>query len=222
MPPKASATSSKGGSKAAKMMTPYDEYFEAFEKVQKSNPKILGPMVIRGITKTRGEDESEEDDEDSEEEEDTSKYTAEEMKTLRYVFITKEREFHLDMMKDYVLGEQANDMVMMFNTSFSYEIKDGFYEYRDMSWKELKTPAEKFDSLFAYTYLLKMYDTWMHDNEGDMEEMVEGLAALWKGLLKKSDEQLGIDPEYTRPGVLALLEDFQSDLENCELEFNYE
>lgn len=178
--------------------------------------------MIRGITKTRGEDESEDDDEDSEEEEDTSKYTAEEMKTLRYVFITKEREFHLDMMKDYVLGEQANDMVMMFNTSFSYEIKDGFYEYRDMSWKELKTPAEKFDSLFAYTYLLKMYDVWMHDNEGDMEEMVEGLAALWKGLLKKSDEQLGIDPEYTRPGVLALLEDFQSDLENCDLEFDYE
>jgi len=180
-------------------------------------------MVIRGITRTRGEDsESEEDDEDSEEEEDTSKYTADEMKTLRYVFITKERESHLDKMKDYVLGEQANDMVMMFNTSFSYGIRDGFYEYRNVSWKKLKTPAEKFDSLFAYTYLLKMYDVWMHDNEGDMEDMVEGLAALWKGLLKKSDEKLGIDPEYTRPGVLALLEDFQSDLEMADFEFDYE
>ena len=222
MPPKASATASTGGSKAAK--TPYDEYFEAFDKVQKRNPKIIGPMMIRGITKTRGEDSDSEglDDDDEEEEEDTSKYTAEEMAALRYVFITKEREFHLDTMRDFVLGEKANSAILMFTTSFSYEIRDGFYEYRNMSWKQLKTPAEKFDSLFAYTYLLKMYDTWMHDNEGDMEEVGEGLAALWKGLLKNSDEKLGIDPEYSRPGVIALLDDFKSDLERADLEFNYE
>ncbi len=209
MPPKVSATASAGSSKAAK--TPYDEYFEAFDKVQKRNPKIIGPMMIRGL-----------DEDDDEEEEDTSKYTAEEMASLRYVFITKERECHLDMMRDYVLGHRANSAILMFTTSFSYEIRDGFYEYRNMSWKQLKTPAEKFDSLFAYTYLLKMYDTWMHDNEGDMEEVGEGLAALWKGLLKNSDEKLGIDPEYSRPGVIALLDDFKSDLERADLEFNYE
>ena len=203
-------------------MTPFDEFWKALETVQKRNPKILGPMIIRGIEKTRGEDSDEDDDDDDEEEEDTSKYTAEQMSTLRYVFITKERELQLDMMKDYVLGDQADDEIMMFNTSFSYEIRDGFEEYRSVSWKKLKTPAQKFDSLFAYTYLLKMYDTWMHDNEGDMEDMVAGLAALWKGLLKNNDEKLGIDPEYTRPGVLALLEDIKSDLDMVDLEFNFQ
>lgn len=30
---------------------------------------------------------------------------------------------------------------------------------------KLKTPADKFDSLFALTYLLKSEDYWLHDNE---------------------------------------------------------
>jgi hypothetical protein len=144
------------------------------------------------------------------------------MSTLRYVFITKERENQLDTMKEFVLGDQANDMVMMFNTSFSYGIRDGFEFYKSATWKKLKTPAQKFDSLFAYTYLLKTYDVWMHDNEGDMEDMVAGLAALWKRLLKNDDEKLGIDAEYTRPGVLALLEDFKSDLDDVDLEFDFQ
>ena len=55
-----------------------------------------------------------------------------------------------------------------------------------------------------------------------MEDMVAGLAALWKRLLKNDDEKLGIDKEYTRPGVLALLEDFKSDLDDVDLEFNFQ
>ena len=33
-------------------------------------------------------------------------------------------------------------------------------------------------------------------------------AAAWKKLLAHSDEELGIDPEFTRPGIEALLENF--------------
>lgn len=178
-------------------------------------------MIIRGISKAAGED-SDEDDEDEEEEQDTSKYTAEQMSSLRYVFITQKREDKLDEMRRFILGSQANDSIMMFNTSFSYEVMDGFEEYKSRIWKKMKTPAEKFDSLFAYTYNLKNYDVWMHDNEGTMEDMVKGLAGMWKRLLKNDDEKLGIDAEYTRPGVVQLLTDFQSDLDMQELEFDFQ
>mmetsp|Transcript_26433 Transcript_26433/g.39969 ORF Transcript_26433/g.39969 Transcript_26433/m.39969 type:complete len:227 (-) Transcript_26433:90-770(-) len=226
MPPKrkASASTSAKGSKATKKKaTPYDEFFEDYDKVMKRNPKNLGGMIIRGISKAEGED-SDEDDEDEEEEQDTSKYTAEQMASLRYVFITQKREDKLDEMRRFILGSQANDSIMMFNTSFSYEVMDGFEEYKSRIWKKMKTPAEKFDSLFAYTYNLKNYDTWIHDHEGGMgmDDMVKGLAGMWKRLLKNDDEKLGIDAEYTRPGVVQLLTDFQSDLDMQELEFDFQ
>ena len=52
--------------------------------------------------------------------------------------------------------------------------------------------------------------------EGGMEGMVKGLARLWKNILKRSDEDLGIDGEYTRPGVMAMLESFQESIESAE------
>ena len=50
-----------------------------------------------------------------------------------------------------------------------------------------------------------------------MEGMVKGLARLWMNTLKRSDEDLGIDGEYTRPGVIALLDSFvQESIESAE------
>ena len=56
----------------------------------------------------------------------------------------------------------------------------------------------------------------MHDNEGDMEDMVKDLAKLWKKLLAQDDSALGIDAEYTRPGAIALLEQFKDKLEEVD------
>ena len=42
------------------------------------------------------------------------------------------------------------------------------------------------------------------------------LAAAWKALLRRSDQELGIDAEYTRPGVEALLETFAAELAEIE------
>ena len=226
MPPKrkapASSASNKGSKAAAKekATNPYDEFFEAFDKVQKRNPKNKGAMVIKGISS--GEDSDSDDEDDEEKEVDKSKYTAEQMSTLRYVFITQKREDKLNEMKEYVLGDQATHSVMMFNTSFSYDILDGFNHYKSSGWKKLKTPADKFDSLFAYTYMLKNYDVWLNDNEGGMEDITKGLASMWKRLLKNDDDKLDIDAEYTRPGIVQLLNDFKSDIEMQDLEFNFQ
>ena len=54
----------------------------------------------------------------------------------------------------------------------------------------------------------------MMDNEewgegGELDRCINMLAAAWKKLLKSSNEELGIDAEYTRPGVENMLTRFQ-------------
>ena len=196
--------------------TPYDLYFDKLQAKQKAmGSEVLGQLLIKGIPRS-SDDSDEEDEESDEEEEDTSKFTAKQMSTLRYVFITQNRSDQLDQMREYILGDQANDTIMMFNTSFSYGIHDGFFQFKSGRYaKKAKTPAAKFDMLFAYTFQLMQYDVWMQDNEGDMDGMVAELAGMWKRLLKNDDEALGIDAEYTRPGILQLLEDFKKRVEAC-------
>jgi len=147
------------------------------------------------------------------------------MKTIRFVLINQSRSDALDEMREFVLGEQANSNLMMFNTSFSYSVRGSFFEFLDMFPMISRDWSKKFDMLFAYTFTWKQYDVWVHDNEGGMNDMVEGLARLWKKTLKKSNAQLGIDDEYTKPGILVLLETFKNLLESTEaeppFEFNY-
>lgn len=79
----------------------------------------------------------------------------------------------------------------------------------------MKDPSTKLDRLFAYSYNLFEFDVWMHDNEGDMGELVQGLARAWKSLLRKySDEELGWDAKYTKPGTLEFLKQFQRKIED--------
>ena len=83
------------------------------------------------------------------------------------------------------------------------------------------TPAAQFDALLGLTHGLKCYDSWMHDNElwepgGELEAAIKLLGKAWKDTLKKSDEQLGIDAEFTRPGIEALCQQLEDDFESCE------
>ena len=225
----ASAASKKkartGGDKEE---TPYDLYFKRLTAFQEKHD-FLGQMLIKGVARSGGDDSDEDEDYDAydsdEEEAFNAKLTDEQMAGLRFVLITQNRADQLDAMRDYVLGDQADDTILMFNTSFSYGIRDGFYSLKSgMYAKKAKTWSQKFDLLFAYTYNLKEYDGWMHDNEGDMEDFVKDLAKLWKKLLAQKDSDLGIDAEYTRPGVLALLEQFKDKVEevdHCSFKFKY-
>jgi hypothetical protein len=82
--------------------------------------------------------------------------------------------------------------------------------------------AGRFDALFALTHTLAEGTLWMSDNElwegkgSKLEKAVRGLAAAWKDLLAKGNKALGIDPEYSRPGVEYLLEDFADRLTMSE------
>ena len=146
------------------------------------------------------------------------------MSALRYVWITKKIENRLNEMRDYVLGGEANGPYMMFRPAqLGERVFDGFSRYRDVTWKKLKTPSEKFDSLLAYTYVLTTFDAWMNCTLGFFDEMAEQLGEFWKHLLEYDDETLGIDAEYTRPGVIQLLDNLQWAFGNAfDVEFEYE
>ena len=86
---------------------------------------------------------------------------------------------------------------------------------------KLKTNSQKFDAIFALTYFLNLMDSWMNDNElsgegEELEQVITLLGQTWKQLLQKSNEELGIDGEYTRQGIEALLEKFEEKVDECE------
>ncbi len=226
---KRAKTTSETTSEVVKEKTPYETYFEqrnAWLNMEE-HKDFLGFLMIRGVEKNNDHsDDSEEEDSDEEETEAAkAKYTTEEMNSTRWIMINKSRDQCLDDMSKLILKDQADSSFMMFSTSYSYDVLYSF-EYLKKRVLARKSPSQKLDILIAYTHTLFEHDVWMHDNEGDMGAFVKGLAAQWKKLLKNSDEALGWDLEYTKPGVMALLEMFQERIhgmgEEYELgRFNY-
>lgn len=206
--------------------SPYDIYFETRNAWFDEHKEMKGSILIRGIQTDHDEEEEDSDDE-SEEAKKTrqNKYTSEQMNSLRFIMANDSREKSFDEMKELVLGEQANSPFKMFDTSFSYELLNSWHLLKDRILPR-KSPAQKLDILMAYIYTIKQYDCWMSDNEGNMGELVKGLAGAWKRLLKNTDEKLGWDLEYTKPAVMELLEQFKQQIEGMESyyklgKFNY-
>jgi hypothetical protein len=197
--------------------TPYKLFFIKLKKFAKEQKDVLAPMMIKGVSKPREDDEDYDEDEDEEEtEEDKANYTQEQVETMRFILITKKRRDKLNEMNEFVLQDEE-----VFNTAFSYRIRKSFPAMKRMRNK-MKNWSDKFDLLFAYTYTVSQYNNWVQDNEGDMNGVVDGLGRLWKHMLKKSDKELGIDLEYTRPGILELLESFKKVIDSADAEPDYE
>jgi hypothetical protein len=52
-------------------------------------------------------------------------------------------------------------------------------------------------------------------------KLLRELAKLWKALVARSDEGLGIGGEYTRPAVKTFLEDFKEEVESQETRYKF-
>ena len=107
-----------------------------------------------------------------------------------------------------------------FNTNSGNIVIDGIPNQVKKA-KAKKTIPEQFDRMFALTYALKELDFWMHDNEcwgegEDLEKAITLLGKTWTKLLTKSNAELGIDAEFTRPGIEKLLTQFAESVEACE------
>jgi hypothetical protein len=151
------ATSDSPIAKVAKMvvgdegtsMNPHAAYFSKLEAVALRYGPETGHMIIRGISTGSG-DSDEDEEEEEEDDEVTSKYTAEQMSTLRFVLINQKRQDRLDEVQRFILGNQSTCGFVMFNDSYCNEVVGGFERFKSWSWDT--SPADTFDLLFAYTY----------------------------------------------------------------------
>ena len=142
------------------------------------------------------------------------------MARVRHILVNKSRAAALDKAQDFVSCGQADGGFAMFNTSDGNMICMGIPKEVKKAMSK-KTLPECFDSLFALTHGLKSYDFWMNDNEcwepgQELEKSMKVLGKAWRDLLKNSDAALGIDTEFTRPGIEALLGQLETDFEQCE------
>ncbi len=185
-----------------------------FEKLGAVQQRYASERVIlvRGVKLDDDEDEDEDDEEEEDEEKEGAKhaYTAEQLALVRYVFLTSRRDQTIDEAMNFVTGGQAGQFFMMFNTRYGNNVCLGIAE-RVAKALKLKTLPEQFDSLFGLTFALNEQDYWLHDNEfcerkGALEKGLKALAKAWKTVLANTDSSLGIDSEYTRAGIEALLE----------------
>ena len=193
--------------------------------------KGLGRMMIRGVRHMeRSRDLGFDRDEGDEEQKPEASYTDAEMDYMRFIIVTQRRADEQEHMNEVVLGEDAHQSLHIINTSFSYRVLDSLADLQ----RELKQckgdAAAKLDKLLGYTCTIDEFDVWMDDHEMGWggHRFLAALARLWKPLLQQSDAALGIDGEFTRKGVVCLLEKFKSKVEAIDqygdtaIKFNFQ
>lgn len=173
----------------------------------------LGVAMIRGV------------DEDVE-----PPYSDEVVADFRIVVITKERAAAIETARRFAVGvfDDSDDDgdsddddcgLVMFDTSSGNAVVSNIADAVKKAVAK-RSVSSKFDHLLALTYALHSDDMWARDNEmwgeGDeMQSACEKLGAEWKKLLaNNTNDKLGVDEEFTRPGTEALLEDFGKMLES--------
>lgn len=202
--------------------SPLDVYFDRLQSVIE-RVGANGSMIIEGIESSDDEDDDDETKGISPTAKKTKKEpTAEQVANLRHIIITQRREEALKKMGKVILGEQYGDSIMMFTTSFSYRILENIPKEIEKI-KRRKDASEKFDLLFALTYNLDRYDSWLNDYEDSaaVKSLITKLGNTWKKLLAMSDDELKIDPEFTRPGVMKFLENFAETVEDAPESFHF-
>jgi hypothetical protein len=189
-------------------ITPYDQHFARLDETM-NRVKANGYILIKGV---EVDDEVEDDEGDDTRKETQENFTAEQMATIRVFLMTKKRQKSIKKAMKLASCDQ-DDGFGMFNTSTGNQvICEALDEVKKISRK--KSWPDRFDSLFSLTYALIRYDCWIQDNElygedGELDQLIKSLADGWKKLLNKSNEDLAIDAEYTRPAIEELLTQFK-------------
>lgn len=215
----AAATSADSSNAPPAPATPNrDAFFDRLESVER-RCNALGHLFIEGV---ESDDEDAGDaDEDDEGETGHSKnepkdYSIEQLAKVRLIVVTPARKKALNQAARFATCGQENDGIMMFNTHSGNMIVEGIpIEINKIMRK--KSFSAKFDAFFALIFQLNRHDFWMTDNElygpgGELNDAVKKLGNAAKKIMARTDEELGIDAEFTRPGMIKLLENFQKTL----------
>jgi hypothetical protein len=206
--------------------SPYDLKMEALKS--EAAKQGCGYMIVKGIQMSdRDSGDSSEDGEDGDETEHErllQGLSKEAVDQLRFVFMPKERQDALDTTRKLILGEQAEAGMLMFDTSFSYDILGAYDDFKRLYSRAKNNPKQKFNLLFGFTQCLGNYDIWMYDHEcgwGDDfggNRMVNGLGRMWSNLFTKHQSaELGVDATFSEPGVKECLKRFKQIVENVDM-----
>ena len=227
--------------KQQQQKTPWELYFDQRNEFRKRySETVKGWVLIKGLEDDDEDDDEDDSDLDEEEKEEKKKnYTWEEMNSMRVVVLTPNRADQLEAMEKLVLADQYGKHIQMFDTRFSYHVEHVWQNIvkpqlvvlsnNDSENSPMTTPSEQLDLLFAFTYMIQLYDVWMYDHEEDgMGVMVKELGTAWRRLLSTNhpninveslDAMLGWDVEYTKPAILEMLNQFQSTVNSVGSEF---
>ena len=202
--------------KKVKAETPWSRLNKTLDEVMERE-KVEMMYPVRGPL-----DESDDEESEDESEEDTesklAKLSEDKCKKCRWILVDKAREEQIDKGFKIASAGQEGDGFMMFNTSTGNQVIMGSIK-RIAQIKKLATDKEKFDAMLGLTIGIKRYDDWMPDNDcGYVDDLIVKLGKMWKSLLKKSDADLCIDPEFTRPGVEAFLKKFEKQIDYVQSE----
>jgi hypothetical protein len=206
--------------KPARIESPKDAHFSKLNAVIETL-QMKGQMLVRGVDS--GDEDADEEDEDEDgqggEGEEGTGYTAEQMTNLRHILINDSRDKAIKAGHKFASCGQDTGFGM-FNTHTGNMVIQGIPKEVSKCMKK-KTISDRFDCLFGLTHGLKSFDTWMFDNEewgegNALDAAIKLLATSWRDLLKEPDAVLGIDSEYTRPGIECLLDQFAEDCREAE------
>jgi hypothetical protein len=181
-------------------LSPFEKYMERLQQVTEADGAV-GYSLVRPVSRAVTEDDYAEEDSENF---DPRLCSQAQVDHVRVILITETRQRKMEKMARLVA--EVMDAWRVFSSKY----------------RNLKSWQHKFDSLVSFTKALKDNHVWMNDENSQI--MVTGMARLWTTLLPMSDAELGIDGEFTRPGVMTLLQEFQEQLEAADpkMEFRYE
>ena len=151
---------------------------------------------------------------------------------LRFAIITRNRRDAMDEGVDFAIGSQNDpeEELMMFTTATGNEVIEGIPNEVKKALALVPASA-RFDALFGLTYALFIHDSWLTDNEAgcalaervedededqevdELREALYTLARAWRITLAFPNDRLGVDEEFTRPAIEAMLGDFKESVE---------
>lgn len=184
---------------------PYQRWMQDIQRVMKEQ-QADGWITVRC---TDDPDLHDEDDSDSDCGDYPSAYTQREVDWIRCVIMPAERVKSVEEMTRLVLGEHYGQSQKLMNpVTFATHVLSVFEEMNG-NFKRLRTWSKKLNLLFGFTIAVRQYDSWLDDNLGGrMDDMITELGTSWKRVIKRSSADLGIDDEFTRPGLECLLDKF--------------
>ena len=198
---------------------PIDAYFDRLEAVMKATPDCVGRMLVRGLDEE--EEEGDDDDGSSSDGAGTAaraeNLSEEDLANLRWIVITEDRAKALEFMERGLLEEQYGESAPEFDAEFAYRVEAMFAVCFEMV-KQTPLNSTKFDLLFAFTSTIYDFaDFWLEDHEEiAFKKKLEKLGRVWSEALRCPD--LGIDAEFTEPGLFYFLTCVKVKFETLDVE----